>query len=169
MKMHHKTKQKYFIIQIVVHYILFDVNLKNKWNSFTVTNVWTVRFRTMHLHLADAFFQSDLQCIQVIHFFQYVCVPWELNPRPFALLMQCSTPEPQEHAWWPHDFKTEPPTEWTRPSSLEEMGKVWVHFPLQQACQYPWSQHLCSKRSRGNRRPRARDEANSETQHSAPF
>ncbi len=31
-----------------------------------------------------------------IHFFcQYV--PWELNPRSFALLTQCSTTEPQEH------------------------------------------------------------------------
>ncbi len=25
------------------------------------------------MHLADAFIQSDLQCIQVIHFHQYVC------------------------------------------------------------------------------------------------
>ncbi len=24
------------------------------------------------------------------------CVPWELNPQPFALLTQCSTTEPQE-------------------------------------------------------------------------
>ncbi len=26
-----------------------------------------------------------------------MCVPWESNPQPFALLMQCSTTEPQEH------------------------------------------------------------------------
>ncbi len=26
-----------------------------------------------------------------------MCVPWELNPRPFVLLMQSSTTEPQEH------------------------------------------------------------------------
>ncbi len=25
------------------------------------------------MHLADAFIQSDLQCIQVIHFCQYLC------------------------------------------------------------------------------------------------
>ncbi len=25
------------------------------------------------MHLADAFIQSDLQCIEVIHFYQYVC------------------------------------------------------------------------------------------------
>ncbi len=43
------------------------------------------------MHLADAFIQSDLQYIQVMH------VPWELNPQPFVLLTQCSTTEPQEH------------------------------------------------------------------------
>ncbi len=26
-----------------------------------------------------------------------MCVPWESNPQPVALLMQCSTTEPQEH------------------------------------------------------------------------
>ncbi len=34
------------------------------------------------MHLADAFIQSDLQCIQAIHFFVSMCVPWELNPQP---------------------------------------------------------------------------------------
>ncbi len=48
------------------------------------------------MHLADAFIQSDLQCIQAIHVFS-MCVPWESNPQPFALLTQCSTTEPQEH------------------------------------------------------------------------
>ncbi len=49
-----------------------------------------------NLHLADAFIQSNLQCIQAIHFFISKCVPWELNQQPFALLTQCSTTEPQE-------------------------------------------------------------------------
>ncbi len=49
------------------------------------------------MHLADAFIQSDLQCIQAIHCFISMCVPWELNPQPFALLTQCSTTEPQKH------------------------------------------------------------------------
>ncbi len=30
-------------------------------------------------------------------FFVSMCVPWKLNPQPFALLMQCSFTEPQEH------------------------------------------------------------------------
>ncbi len=29
-------------------------------------------------------------------FFVSICVPWELNPQPFALLTQCSTTEPKE-------------------------------------------------------------------------
>ncbi len=28
-----------------------------------------------------------------------MCVPWESNPQPFALLTQCSTTEPQEHCF----------------------------------------------------------------------
>ncbi len=34
-----------------------------------------------------------------------MCVPWELNPQPFALLTQCSTTEPQEHSQFNIDFK----------------------------------------------------------------
>ncbi len=49
------------------------------------------------MHLADAFIKSELQYIQAIHFFISMCVPWELNPQPFALLTQCSTTEPQQH------------------------------------------------------------------------
>ncbi len=42
------------------------------------------------MHLADAFIQSDLQCIQVIHFFcQYMC-SLGIEPTTFALLTQCS-------------------------------------------------------------------------------
>ncbi len=39
-------------------------------------------FCVMHLHLADVFIQSDLQCIQAIHIFVSTCVPWESNPQP---------------------------------------------------------------------------------------
>ncbi len=46
----------------------------------------------------DAFIQSDLQCIQVLHFFcQYVC-SLGIEPTTFALLTQCSTTEQQEHS-----------------------------------------------------------------------
>ncbi len=48
------------------------------------------------MHLADAFIQSDLQCIQVIHLHS-TCVSWESNPQPFAQLTQCSTTEPHRN------------------------------------------------------------------------
>ncbi len=55
-------------------------------------------FTFTFMHLADAFIQSDLQCI--IHgytfFYQYVC-SLGIEPTTFALLTQCSTTEPQEH------------------------------------------------------------------------
>ncbi len=36
------------------------------------------------MHLADAFIQRDILV------FVSMCVPWESNPQPFALLTQCS-------------------------------------------------------------------------------
>ncbi len=42
------------------------------------------------MHLADAFLQSDLHCIQAIHLYcQYVC-SLGIEPTTFALLTQCS-------------------------------------------------------------------------------
>ncbi len=43
-------------------------------------------FIIIYMHLADAFIQNDLQCIQVIHFLS-VCVPWESNPQPFNAML----------------------------------------------------------------------------------
>ncbi len=42
-------------------------------------------------------------------FFISMCVPWELNPQPFALLTQCSTTEPQLWCgmnWLPNRIRT---------------------------------------------------------------
>ncbi len=64
----------------------------------SVLNCLSLHLHFTFMHLADAFIQSDLHCIQAIHFFVCMCVPWELNPQPFALLTQCSTTEPQEHS-----------------------------------------------------------------------
>ncbi len=69
------------------------VYLQYNPSSFACTELFTFTF----MHFADAFIQSDLQDIQVIIFFVIMCVPWELNPQPFALLTQCSTTEPQQH------------------------------------------------------------------------
>ncbi len=46
------------------------------------------------MHLADAFIHSGLHSGYT--YFVSKCVPWELNPQPFALLTQYSTTEPQE-------------------------------------------------------------------------
>ncbi len=54
------------------------------------------------MHLADAFIQSDLQ-LHSGYTFSLVCVFWESNPQPFALLTQCSTTEPHRNTWL-HDL-----------------------------------------------------------------
>ncbi len=79
-----------------------------KTNPFKVTkykNEWWI-FRPkwaemgifvliLHLHLADAFIQSDLHSGYTF-FCQYVC-SLGIEPTTFTLLTQCSTTEPQEH------------------------------------------------------------------------
>ncbi len=47
------------------------------------------------MHLVDAFTQSDLQCIQAIHFCQYVC-SLGIEPTTFCAANAMLT-EPQEH------------------------------------------------------------------------
>ncbi len=82
------------------------------------------------MHLADAFIQSDLQCIQAIHLFFSMCVPWELNPQPFALLTQCSTTEPQERQpcrpiWYSVRRMVWALTGW--PPPLQPLQQCWQH------------------------------------------
>ncbi len=55
-------------------------NFINVWYTTSRDNVLRTAFSERHkiilftfMHLADAFIQSDLQCIQVIHIYQYVC------------------------------------------------------------------------------------------------
>ncbi len=50
------------------------------------------------MHLADAFIKATYSGFRLyIFMIMSMCVPWELNPQPFALLKQCPTTEPQEH------------------------------------------------------------------------
>ncbi len=51
------------------------------------------------MHLADAFKRLAVHSGYTF-FFISMCIPWELNPQPFELLMQCSTTEPQEQVYW---------------------------------------------------------------------
>ncbi len=65
--------------------------------SFTIPGWWNDLTFTF-MHLADAFIQSDLQLHSGYNFFFFsICVPWESNPQPFALLTQCSTTEPHRN------------------------------------------------------------------------
>ncbi len=81
---------------------LLVCNLKKRtFSAFKITNFLgfyqlsnniknKVTFVTTCMHLADAFIQSDLQCIQAIHLYcQYVC-SLGIEPTTFALLTQCS-------------------------------------------------------------------------------
>ncbi len=81
-----------------IHYnflkaVLWSVHPKHVFGLFLyqIQILTSIDFTFTLMHLADAFIQSDLQCIQAIHFFMSRCVPWELIPQPFALLTQCST------------------------------------------------------------------------------
>ncbi len=56
----------------------------------TTSLFYTIQVSFTFMHLADAFIQSDLQCIHAIHIFVITCVSWESNPQPFTLLTQCS-------------------------------------------------------------------------------
>ncbi len=47
------------------------------------------------MHLADTFIQSDLQCIQAIHFSFISMCSLGIEPTTFALPTQCSTAKPQ--------------------------------------------------------------------------
>ncbi len=47
-------------------------------------------FTFTFMHLADAFIQSDLQCIQAIHFFFVSMCSLGIEPTTFVLLAQCS-------------------------------------------------------------------------------
>ncbi len=86
--------------------------------SYLCMNEWQrCAFSFTFMHLADTFIQSDLQCIQAIHVYDYVC-SLESNPQPFALLTQCSTTEPQEH------FTTHTHT-------LKRTWRSWWFQPLQ--------------------------------------
>ncbi len=58
-----------------------------------------------------------------------MCVPWELNLQPFALLTQCSTTEPQEH-FLIMNRKQEGPCMGTRGRETQDMGtQVWHNPP----------------------------------------
>ncbi len=87
--------------------VLWSVHPKHVFGLFLyqIQILTSIDFTFTLIHLADAFIQSDLQCIQAIHFFMSMCVPWELIPQPFALLTQCSTTDPLDFYLTKINFK----------------------------------------------------------------
>ncbi len=64
--------------------------ISDKWNNSTEWQTVSFTLHFTFMHLADAFIQSDLQCIQAIHLYcQYAC-SLGIEPTTFALLTQCS-------------------------------------------------------------------------------
>ncbi len=58
--------------------------------------------RHLHLHLhfyafSRRFYPKRLTIAFRLYIFISICVPWESNPQPFALLTQCSTTEPHRN------------------------------------------------------------------------
>ncbi len=75
-----------------------DINKAFSSTQLPLTALPTnLAFTFTFMHLADAFIQSYLQLHSGYTFFVSICVPWESNPQPFALLTQCSTTEPHRN------------------------------------------------------------------------
>ncbi len=65
----YKLPKKQEVLFTLVSFLLFEVSMLK-----SISSNLRVNYCVLHLHLSDAFIQSDLQCIQVIHFFcQYMC------------------------------------------------------------------------------------------------
>ncbi len=77
------------------------------------------------MHLADAFIQRDLQLHSSYTFFISMCVPWESNPQPFALLTQCSTTEPHRNTYNVYILKKMSVNRNLRPLINNIKNRVW--------------------------------------------
>ncbi len=72
--------------------------LTNYWTGKTILNLWPFQYRPLttftftFMHLADAFIQSDLHCIQVtVSTFYQLLLSLGIEPMILALLAPCST------------------------------------------------------------------------------
>ncbi len=80
--------------------VKFLLKSESIWNLIFVVNL--IRFKMTSYHELQyyiyiyAFSRRFYPKAIIFYFFLSMGVPWELNPRPFALLTQCSTTEPQE-------------------------------------------------------------------------
>ncbi len=72
----------------------------SEWNILHLRCTWTQADDTLiYIYtFSRRFYPKRLSAFRLYIFLISMCVPWELNPRPFALLTQCSTTEPQKHS-----------------------------------------------------------------------
>ncbi len=87
-----KTKKLFLCNAIIFHNItalmfFWSNKMQPCWTKETSSNKYIYAF-------SRRFYPKRLS---LYIFFVSMCVPWELNPQPFALLTQCSVTGPQEH------------------------------------------------------------------------
>ncbi len=75
----------YFLLIIMFRFVYIYIYIYIKSNIYNVKKMVLATNKTKQLTVHSGY-----------TFFVSMCVPWELNPQPFALLTQCSTTEPQE-------------------------------------------------------------------------
>ncbi len=80
----------FFYIKDVLCIYIITVKYKQYTALIFFNNIYMYAF-------SRRFYPKRLTVHSDYTFFISMCVPWELNPQPFALLTQCSTTEPQEH------------------------------------------------------------------------
>ncbi len=88
--LHHAMTYCVFIVKFNMHHFFVSL-ISILFYIIKISIIFTF------MHLADAFIQSHLQLHSGYTFLISICVPWESNPQPFALLMQCSTTEPHRN------------------------------------------------------------------------
>ncbi len=72
------------------------------WILWTVTPLIYILGQILNIYIyafSRRFYPKRLTVHSGYTFFISMCVPWESNPQPFALLTQCSTTEPQVTSW----------------------------------------------------------------------
>ncbi len=83
-----ETQRRAMLLQLWVTQVSFP-------RSLSLSCPFTTR---LHVCIQQTLLSKVIySAFQAVHFFVSMCVPWKLNPQPFALLMQCSTTEPQEY------------------------------------------------------------------------
>ncbi len=82
-----------FKLEIEMFYLHFSGRVRHTWfKSCWIDHIYEFTFTFTFMHLAGAFIQSDLHCIQVTVFtFDQLLLSLGIEPMILALLAPCST------------------------------------------------------------------------------